>query len=53
MTRYIQFVQVLIDSIQLIIDRYADSDMTADDMMNLLQAKLNLAEAPDPYFGAL
>jgi hypothetical protein len=53
MMRYIQFVQVLSDSIQLITDRYRDSDMTADDMMNLLQAKLNQAEAPDPYFGVV
>jgi hypothetical protein len=53
MQKYIQFVQVLVETIQLVIEKYIDSDMTADDMMNIIQNKLNAAEAPNPYMAAL
>jgi hypothetical protein len=57
LTMYMRIAQVLIDEIHDIIDHYTESDLSADDLVKKVGARLNAANAaalaPSPYTAAL
>ena len=54
---YMRIAQVLVDAINEIIDRYTESDLSGEDLLNMVSARLKAANAaalaPNPYIAAL